>query len=45
MHVCMYKGGSILVPKLPKIATRYRLSATKLEFWIFCEKSRQNEWS
>ena len=29
-----YKGRSILVPKLPKIATRYRLSATQIKIEI-----------
>ena len=42
-----YKERSILVQKIPKIATRCRFSAriVKLEFRIFCEKSRQNERS
>ena len=47
LHVPFYKDRSILVPKIPKIATRCRFSATKvkLEFRIFCEKSRQSERS
>ena len=46
-EVGAYKERSILVQKIPKIATRCRFSATivKLEFRIFCEKSRQNERS
>ena len=37
----------MLVPKIPKIATRYRFSVIilKLEFSIFNDKSRQNERS
>ena len=39
-EVGAYKERSILVQKIPKIAT-----IVKLEFRIFCEKSRQNERS
>ena len=49
MVVLLYKGRSILVPKIPKIATRCLilvLENRKIEiFRIFCEKSRQNERS
>ena len=47
IHALFYKERSILVQKIPKIATRCRFSATivKMEFRIFCEKSRQNQRS